>query len=91
MCNSQVGEHNLGKLCVRFGTVIRQFCASDCLEKFKASHKLCAQCQVNMTDKEKVNWDRKDFKVKKNFVKPICITLDILFNKLRRPRFSSQK
>lgn len=54
MCNNQVSELSLGKLCVRFGTVIRQFCTSECLEKFKSIHKLCAQCQVNMTEKLKV-------------------------------------
>lgn len=63
-CNSQVGELNLGKLCVRFGTVVRQFCTSDCLEKFKSSHRLCAQCQVNMQDKEKVTCNN----IKGNFM-----------------------
>ncbi|KAI9559323.1 hypothetical protein GHT06_016112 [Daphnia sinensis] len=55
MCNAQVGDNILGKLCVRFGTVIRQFCTADCLEKFKGSHKLCATCQVNMSNKEKTH------------------------------------
>lgn len=54
MCNAQVSDNILGKLCVRFGTVIRQFCTADCLEKFKGNHKLCATCQVNMSNKEKV-------------------------------------
>lgn len=54
MCNQQVSDNYLGKLCVRFGTVIRQFCSSDCLDKFKGSNKLCGQCQVNMPEKDKV-------------------------------------
>ena len=54
MCNSIVPEALLGKLCVRFGTIIRQFCAAACLDKFKHSHKLCAQCQTNMPDRDKV-------------------------------------
>lgn len=55
MCNAQVSDNILGKLCVRFGTVIRQFCTADCLEKFKGNHKLCATCQVNMSNKEKTH------------------------------------
>ena len=53
-CSSKVSEQVLGKLCVRFGAVIRQFCSSECLEKFKARHKLCSQCQINMLNKEQV-------------------------------------
>jgi len=53
-CSSKVSEQVLGKLCVRFGAVIRQFCSSECLEKFKARHKLCSQCQINMLNKEQL-------------------------------------
>ena len=60
MCNSQVQESSLGKLCVRFGTIIRQFCHAECLEKFKQGHKLCAQCQTNMPGKDKVVTDNEN-------------------------------
>ena len=54
-CRSRVGIAVLGKLCVRFGSAVRQFCSSPCLEKFKLNHRLCAQCQVNMPNKDQVS------------------------------------
>ncbi|XP_044736804.1 zinc finger MYM-type protein 3-like [Chrysoperla carnea] len=45
-CNSIVTLASLGKYCVRFGSDIRQFCQSKCLDAFKKNHKICYYCQT---------------------------------------------
>ncbi|CAH2095186.1 unnamed protein product [Euphydryas editha] len=47
-CNKYVQNASLGKYCVRFGCVIRQFCNSACLEEFKKGLKICCYCQQDI-------------------------------------------
>lgn len=39
----------MGKYCVRFGCILRQFCSSICLESYKKLLKVCAYCQEDMS------------------------------------------
>lgn len=43
-CNGDVASTSIGKLCVRFGPEIKQFCTSACLNVFKQTHKTCSLC-----------------------------------------------
>jgi hypothetical protein len=51
-CNQVVSLASIGKLCVRFGTDVRQFCKSDCLNEFKRGHLPCALCSRNLKTDE---------------------------------------
>jgi hypothetical protein len=53
-CNEAVTLASIGKLCVRFGFDIKQFCSPKCLDEFKRSIKQCALCQRNLIDEENV-------------------------------------
>lgn len=53
-CNEAVTLASIGKLCVRFGFDIKQFCSSKCLEEFKRSIKQCGLCQRNLIGEENV-------------------------------------
>ncbi|XP_038207180.1 zinc finger MYM-type protein 3 isoform X2 [Zerene cesonia] len=48
-CKNAVLHTSLGKYCVRFGYVIRQFCNSGCLEEFKKGLKICCYCQKDIS------------------------------------------
>ncbi|CAG4955084.1 unnamed protein product [Parnassius apollo] len=48
-CSNPVQHTSLGKYCVRFGYVIRQFCNSGCLEEFKKGLKICCYCQRDIS------------------------------------------
>lgn len=66
-CKKAVLSNLLGKYCVRFGCILRQFCSSICLESYKKLLKVCAYCQEDMsiTKKDSVNrvikGQRRDF------------------------------
>lgn len=47
-CNQVVSTASIGKLCVRFGSGIKQFCATECLNDFKKSYVSCALCSKNL-------------------------------------------
>lgn len=48
-CNKTVLSNLLGKYCVRFGCILRQFCSSICLESYKKMLKVCSYCQEDMS------------------------------------------
>lgn len=43
-CNEIVSTASIGKLCVRFGSEIKQFCTTLCLNDFKKNYIACALC-----------------------------------------------
>ena len=47
-CHTLVNSKSMGKYSVRFGDVIKQFCAAVCLENYKKLLKVCAFCQRNL-------------------------------------------
>lgn len=47
-CNQVVSLASIGKLCVRFGPDVRQFCAPECLNEFKKCHQPCSLCSKNL-------------------------------------------
>lgn len=47
-CNEVVSLSSIGKLCVRFGPEIRQFCTTQCLNDFKKNHLPCSLCSKNL-------------------------------------------
>ncbi|XP_070491945.1 zinc finger MYM-type protein 3 isoform X2 [Chironomus tepperi] len=53
-CNQAVNLASIGKLCVRFGFDLKQFCSTKCLDDFKKTIKQCALCQNNLYDEENV-------------------------------------
>lgn len=48
-CRVNVSTNLLGKYCVRFGCILRQFCSSSCLEEYKKTLKVCSYCQEDMS------------------------------------------
>lgn len=48
-CRANVSTNLLGKYCVRFGCILRQFCNSSCLEVYKKTLKVCSYCQEDMS------------------------------------------
>lgn len=53
-CQESVSLASLGKLCVRFGYDLRQFCCSKCLDEFKKTIKHCALCQCDLSKQDDV-------------------------------------
>lgn len=53
-CNDAVTLASIGKLCVRFGFDLKQFCSTKCLDDFKKTLKQCALCQTNLIDEDNV-------------------------------------
>lgn len=53
-CKTQVTFNALGKYSVRFGDVVRQFCAVKCLEMYKRKLKSCVFCQKELIASQKV-------------------------------------
>lgn len=51
-CNEVVALASIGKLCVRFGPDIKQFCSSTCLNEFKKSHQACSLCSKDLKQDE---------------------------------------
>jgi zinc finger MYM-type protein 2/3/4 len=49
-CHEIVPLAAMGKLCVRFGFEVKQFCTTHCLDEFKKSLKTCALCQKDLTN-----------------------------------------
>lgn len=47
-CSQVVALASIGKLCVRFGPEIHQFCSSTCLNDFKKSHQTCSLCSKGL-------------------------------------------
>lgn len=47
-CNEVVSLASIGKLCVRFGPEVKQFCTSQCLNDFKKTHQPCSLCSQNL-------------------------------------------
>lgn len=47
-CNQVVPVAAIGKLCVRFGSDIKQFCTTQCLNDFKKNHQPCALCTKDL-------------------------------------------
>lgn len=47
-CNQVVSLASIGKLCVRFGPDVKQFCASECLNDFKKTFLPCTLCSTNL-------------------------------------------
>lgn len=48
-CRSEVADTIIGKYCVRFGTELKQFCSTSCLEKSKKDIKICPYCQEDLS------------------------------------------
>lgn len=53
-CNEAVNLASIGKLCVRFGFDLKQFCSTKCLDDFKKTIKQCALCQCDLLGEENV-------------------------------------
>lgn len=47
-CNEVVSLSSIGKLCVRFGSEVKQFCTPHCLNEFKTSYHPCSLCSMNL-------------------------------------------
>lgn len=47
-CNEVVSLSSIGKLCVRFGSEVKQFCSPHCLNDFKTSYHPCSLCSKNL-------------------------------------------
>lgn len=47
-CNEAVSISSIGKLCVRFGSEVKQFCSPHCLSDFKKSYHPCSLCSKNL-------------------------------------------
>lgn len=63
-CNQVVSLASIGKLCVRFGPDVKQFCATECLNIFKKMHLPCSLCSTNLKkddDEETVSSKRGNF------------------------------
>lgn len=43
-CNEVVSLASIGKLCVRFGAELKQFCTTNCFNTFKKSYQICMLC-----------------------------------------------
>lgn len=48
-CNQVVSLPSIGKLSVRFGSEIKQFCTSQCLNEFKKSYVTCSLCSADLS------------------------------------------
>jgi zinc finger MYM-type protein 2/3/4 len=54
-CDSPVSSVNMGKLSVRFGDSVHQFCSKDCHSSFKTTFHPCSLCSRNLRDKSEVS------------------------------------
>lgn len=54
-CNEVVALASIGKLCVRFGPEIKQFCTSECLNEFKKTHQMCSLCSEDLKEDDDEN------------------------------------
>lgn len=47
-CFMMVSMASMGKLCVRFGPEVKQFCATECLNDYKKNQHPCSLCSKNL-------------------------------------------
>ncbi|CRK99062.1 CLUMA_CG011981, isoform B [Clunio marinus] len=86
-CNHVVSYSAMGKLCVRFGSDIKQFCTTQCLNDFKENHHPCSLCSKNLKTDDDSN---QTFNKKgNNFCDEICAKRydDIVNTKKRHPPY----
>jgi zinc finger MYM-type protein 2/3/4 len=89
-CNDVVPVAAIGKLCVRFGADIKQFCTTQCLNDFKKNHQPCALCSKNL--KKDFDENEENIVVKRgnnNFCDETCAKRyeDLVNPKKRQPPY----
>ena len=86
-CNETVALPSIGKLCVRFGPDIKQFCSQPCLTEFKTTHQTCSLCSKDL---KKAGEDNNVVtKRTNNFCDQQCAKLydDIIHPRKKNPQY----
>lgn len=85
-CNEMVALASIGKLCVRFGPDIKQFCSQPCLTEFKTTHQTCSLCSKEL---KKDDDDNVVTKRTNNFCDQQCAKLydDIIHPRKKTPQY----
>ena len=85
-CKLTVAYQALGKYSVRFGDVVRQFCAVKCLDMYKKRLKSCTFCQKELTESKVFSYFQDGSGLKsKEFCNNICLSNYKELQSLRRP------